>query len=618
MAALGLPFKRWVNIDPFQGTVEFDRYSRPSQVRDWKTTLCMQVFGAMPTDVTDTEATSLNAQSWLGYDLPYGPAEDYEHTLRFYALNRNQTATADDGTGFKLLNHTGTFLDVYSDASVEQMISSSSELEPSVAPFNCYDPITRRNFLVYVDQKHQWVRSNGKYQDNLVVVEYEMIYDTSLSRSSYVQLQDLGLGNDFVELGRWTIPIELPVAMSDFLQAPAASNGGAFARYRGLKLEDASPLSALSLDRRFTVFHDICVMNGIFYVFFAPASMISFTLEDGFLQDTYFNTFFIHPSRNNVAQFYPNGYFLDPDKILFFQRIRGSMSILLWPSKTPDFSDPKLLGQTLSRRTGYDGLSWDPRGANSSTRINFARASADNVNGSGTPVLFFPEMNGSKISRIFMMYCTRALVTDANGKKYPSTQNRWVLYSYGFRDNSAGPRNRVYPRRGEVEFTAMQGPELVYAPVDSKSHLQFIGNLGYWNTYEFNYLHTDFRRQPINWMYSTGPSWKGVPYFGGPYNHKLSRLTFPIRVRLVSEYVTLDRQIRSELAVSGETETRTSVFVKGEDVVTADVQTGVDDTFFVEETEDYSFYYNGYQYHILVADRVSRIRWKLQMRVTIA
>lgn len=610
--ALGLPFKRWVNIDPGVGTIELNQSSRPSPVQDWQTTICTQVFGRLPIDVTDTEKTSSTADNWLGYDLPYEASADLGFDLKMFALNRGQTATADDGTGFKLVNHTGSFFDCYHPADVANILNR--DLENAVAPYNCFDSITRRNFFVFVDQRNQWVRDeDGNYQEKLTVVEYQLVYDTTLASATWPIIEGPSGQRDYLELGRWEIPIELPTAMSDHLQAaPADGRGGAFSRFRSNRLEDDAALPAVSLANRFLVVMDICVLNGIFYMFFNQNQVIAFTLENGFIEDSYvvYRLFGTNPNAQNY--FRPRGYFLDTEKILMYQRLRGSMYIYLWPPN-PDFSDPTLLKQVVERNAGFDGQTWQP---SASTNLPLARADVDNVQGSGLPVLVFPEMDGVKISRMFVMYCTRTLVTDGNGKKYPSNLNRWVLYSYGFRYNPAGLSNRNFPRRGEVEFGQREGPEFVYAPVDSQSDIQAISSISPWNTDRFESIQSGYNVAPYNFNYHTGPSWKGQPYFGGPYYHRLSRLLFPIRVRLTSEDVTLDREVRQEVTTGGDTESQTRVIVRGENIATADVQVAAGDSFFVDRTEDYSFYYNGYRYHILEADRVSRTRWKLKLRVT--
>ena len=605
--AFGLPFKRWVNINPSIGTIELDQTSRPQAVQDWQTTLCMQVFGQFPPDVTDTDPTATAAQYWLAFEDEY--PGDFEIRLNLFGLNRNQTFTADDGTGFKLLNHTGSYFDCYHPADLGRVFENG-DLPNAVAPYNCFDSITRRNFLVFVDQRNKWVRDDdGNYQDKLTVIEYQLIYDTETA--SWPIISGVGGQHDLLELGRWEIPIELPTAMSDHLQAHTGNRGGAFSRFRGRSETDPVVQGeAVALDKRYLVVLDVCVLNGIFYLFFNQNQIIAFTLEDGFIQNSYAVLRIIGGDRPNAqALFRPRKWFIDPEKLLIYESLSGYIGIELWPSVNPDFSDPTLLKQVVERNVGFTGRL--PLTADN-TLLALARAQADSVNGAGLPVLVFPEMNGTKISRIFFMYCTRAPVNDPNGKKYPSNLNRWVLYSWGFRRAPVGLANRNYPRLGEVQFTDMEGPELVYGPVDSQSNIQQISNVAPWNTYLYEVVLSAFRNPPYNYNYHTGPSLKGTPYFGGPYYHELSRLLFPIRVRLTSEDVTLDRQIREEVT----DDATTRVIIRGENIATADVIVSAGDSFFIERTEDYSFYYNGYRYHILEADRISRTRWQLKLRVT--
>ena len=613
--ARGLPFKQWVNIDPRIGTIELDQSSRPSAAQNWQTTLCTQVYGEFPPEVTDTSPTASAAQEWLDFDHVYNNDDGF--ILRMFGLNRNQTATADDGTGFKLVNHTGTFFDCEHPADVSGILDSylGQDLENAVAPYNCFDCITRRNFFVFVDQRNKWVRDgDGNYQDKVVVVEYQLVYDTETGSWPII---DGNTARDYLELGRWEIPIELPTAMSDHLQASTGGyRGGAFSRFRGNVAEDSQSIPAIGLDKRFLVVFDIAVLNGIFYMFYNQNQVIAFTLERGFIQDSYAVFRRLGQNQNATVYFRPRGFFLDPEKILMYYRLRGDMSLWLWPSASPDFTDPTLLKQVVELNRGFDGQTWPETPANN-TRIQLARAQADSVNGSGLPVLVFPEMDGVNISRIFFMYCTRALVSDPNGKKYPSNLNRWVLYSYGFRRNPVGLVNRNYPRFGEVQFTDMEGPELVYGPVGSQSNIQFIANVAPWNTYAYEVNTGPYGQPPYNYNYHTGPAWKGTPYFGGPYYHKASRINIPFRVRLISEDVRLDREIREE--ITGDATTR--VIIRGEYRSEADMQVRrLEDTigFPIEGSEDISFFYGGYKYAIESARRTSRLRWRVKLKVTIA
>ena len=615
--AFGLPFKRWVNVNPSIGTIELDQTSRPQAVQDWQTTLCMQVFGQFPPDITDTTPTATAAQEWFDFELVYEPSYDAGFDFRLFGLNRNQTFTADDGTGFKLLNHTGSYFDCYHPANLGRVFEND-DLPNAVAPYNCFDSITRRNFLVFVDQRNKWVRDgDGNYQDKLTVIEYQLVYDTETASWPII---DGNTSRDILELGRWEIPIELPTAMSDHLQANTGTKGGAFSRFRSHRAEDDAAVAgqAVALDKRYLVVQDICVLNGIFYLFFSQNQIIAFTLEDGFIQESYAVLRMIHGNPNATTLFRTRKWFMDTEKIMDYQSLAGYMGLWLWPSVNPDFSDPTLLKQVVERNVSFTGRG--PQTADN-TLLALARAQADNVNGAGLPVLVFPEMTGTKISRIFFMYCTRAPVNDPNGKKYPSNLNRWVLYSWGFRRAPVGLANRNYPRLGEVQFTDMEGPELVYGPVDSQSNIQQISNVAPWNSYLYNVNLTPFSQPPYTFNYHTGPSFKGTPYFGGPYYHRASRINIPFRVRLVEEDVTLDRQIREEVTTSGADVSRTAVSIRGEYSAVADMQVfNVEDALSVpiEGSEDISFFYGGYKYAIQSAKRTSRVRWRVKLKVTVA
>ena len=637
--ALGLPFKRWVNIDPTVGTIDDARVSRPQAVQNWETTLCLQSFGRDPASVrTNAPPPGRNADAWLSYQLPYAgdpdePASKIQQTLQFYALNHGVLGNAQ-GYGSVLMNHTGTYFDTNFPVDMSKVATHRGTSPPAntspylatapmpwTATYNCYDSITRRTYLVLFHQDYMWRREdkiNGtKYRDRLEVIEYQLDYDDLMDDVNYVFLEG------YRELGRWNIEIDLPTEMSMQLQQQGnlvhgKRRSGGFYTARGGRPETASndDLEEMARQERYAAINDVAVLNGIFYVFFQPSSVIAFTLENGFIADSYFELRCFSLVPDNENYFYPKGVFLDPEKILLHLRLPEIMSIFLWPSREPDFSDPTLLKQSLGvNNQGFDGFSWSRQ--TSDTRIAMARPERDGDSGEMSPVLIFPAMDGQIISRIFFMYGTRRTI-DVQPGHFPSALNRWILSSYGFRRGTYGSESRSFPRRGEVKFGDYEAVERVYEHADSE-RVALLGRIAPWNTH--NWCHPgiypgNFR----DYTYPASTSWKGQPYTGGPYYHKASRINIPFRVRLVEEEVTLDRQIREEVTTSGADVSRTAVSIRGEYLAEADAQVfNLEDAFSfpIEGQEDISFFYGGYKYSILEGKRTSRVRWRLKMKVTI-